>query len=124
MMTLRQALNLNKDDYVFDMCGRRLKIVDYIIKFEGGQAVDVNFGCYYYKDNILYKLKYNYNEIYQNFDDLCDEYKFFLNWLQQQDNMLSFNSDTILLLRTAYLGGFTDGLQYQQHNLAQEQLQK
>jgi hypothetical protein len=57
----------------------------------------------------------------KNWDELCDEEKSFLNWVQNQDNISDKFFD---ILKIAYMQGYASGFQSKLEYSAQEQLQK
>ena len=124
MTTLKQALGIITGDIVHDIGGRTLKVGNYTISFEKGEPINAYFTCVDVNDQ-TWSFTYQYNEIYQNFEDLCDEDKSFLLWVRKMNKMLNYMyNDDYKDLRDAYISGFVAGFQHQRKISAEEQLQK
>lgn len=120
MISIKQALTIRSGDTVYDYYGRVLLIHSYFIEYDKGIPTTIEFGC---KDiNTNEQLRYSYDEIYINYNDLSDEEKLFLIWLRKNtDFYVSYDME---LLKQAFITGFADGYNYKRKNLAEEQLQK
>jgi hypothetical protein len=118
MMTLKEAFRLTTGNIVYDISGRSLKVGDYTITFDDGKPINAYFKCTDTNDP-TWCFTYQYNEIYQNFEDLCDEEKLFLKWIQNYSE--EYDLDQI---KTAYMAGFSQGYSMRQKYSAEEQLQK
>jgi hypothetical protein len=57
----------------------------------------------------------------KNWDELCDEEKSFLNWVQNQDNISDKFFD---ILKIAYMQGYAAGFQAKLVYSSEENLQK
>jgi len=57
----------------------------------------------------------------KNWDELCDEEKSFLNWIQNKENL---NDKLFDILKLVYMQGYASGFQAKLEYSAQEQLQK
>lgn len=126
MMTLKQALGLMTGTLVYDMSGRKLKVGNYTITFEKGQPINAYFKCTDL-NNPTWHFTYQYNEIYQNFEDLSDEDKSFMKWMQDEGKKHFpgyIYNDEIKELRDLYITGFVAGFEHRKQTSAQEQLQK
>jgi hypothetical protein len=126
MTTLKQALGIITGDVVHDMGGRTLKVGNYTISFEKGEPINAYFTCVDINDP-TWHFTYQYNEIYQNFEDLSDEHKSFLLWIRDTkvDKFLGYMyNDDIKDLKDSYIAGFAAGFQYRKIVSSQEQLQK
>ena len=126
MMTLKQALGLMTGDFVHDMSGRHLKVGDYTITFEKGEPINAYFKCTDVNDP-SWHFTYQYNEIYQSFEDLSDEDKSFITWIRNEGKKQFIGymyNDEIKELRDPYIAGFVAGFQHRKQMSAQEQLQK
>ena len=123
MISINQALSIVDGDIIFDYCGRPLEVTKYkVVTFTKGSPTSIDFHC---RDiNTGQRFVYSYNEIYQNFDDLCDEDKLFLQWLKEERDCYLRSSEELQLLRYSFMGGFRNGYKYQQTKLSEAQLQK
>ena len=126
MMTLKQALGIITGDVVHDIGGRTLKVGNYTISFEKGEPINAYFTCIDINDP-TWSFSYSYNEIYQNFEDLCDEDKSFIEWIRNEGKKqfvgYMYNHE-IKELRDPFVAGFVSGFKYRKQTSAQEQLQK
>jgi uncharacterized secreted protein with C-terminal beta-propeller domain len=122
MITINDALFLNKDDLIFDICGRQLKIKSYTVTYNQSEPTNVIFYCVDINTGAL--LYFCHNEIYQNYEDLSDEDKLFLSWIRKKEDCYTMCEDELLCLREAYLSGFRDGYITKDRINAERQLQK
>jgi hypothetical protein len=56
-----------------------------------------------------------------NSEDMCDEEKSFLNWIQKQDDL---NNSWFDILKTTYMQGYAAGFHYKLKYSSDEYLQK
>jgi hypothetical protein len=57
----------------------------------------------------------------EDYDELCDEEKSFLEWFNKQDTL---NKDFFDMIRHSYMHGYAAGFQAKLKHLSEEQLQK
>lgn len=122
MISIRQALALNTDNIIYDFCGRTLKIKSSSVTYYKGEPCSVRYYCSDINTGAL--LYFTHYEIYQDYDDLCDEDKAFLSWIRSKDDCHTMCDDELLLLKDAFLSGFNHGISYTFKRKADEQLQK
>jgi len=122
MISIREALSIRDGHIIHDHCGRTLEVKNYSIKYENGLPISVEFSCRDIYTNE--RLIYSYDEIYIDYNDLCDEQKLFLTWFRKDPDCHFMGSNEIRGLKLAFMTGFSEGLLYKRKNLAQEQLQK
>jgi hypothetical protein len=124
MMTLRQALGVHSGDIVYNLAGTELKVKDYSITFAHGEPKNAYFKCIDNNDP-TWEFTYDYDELYQNFEDLSDDEQSFISWARTVYPDLKYRFyDDLSEIRTAYSAGFFAGLTYQLKIRAEEQLQK
>lgn len=126
MMTLKQAIRLITGTVVHDMSGRKLRVGDYTITFDKGEPINAYFKCFDVNDP-SWHFNYQYNEIYESFEDLSDEDKSFIKWIRNEGKKQFAGymySDEIKELRDPYIAGFVAGFEHRKQMSAQEQLQK
>lgn len=127
MMTLKQALGIHTGDTVYDFSGRTLKVGNYSITFAKGEPVNAYFTCTDINkpEDKQWSFTYQYKELYQNWDDLSDEYKSFITWARKTYHDLQYKfMDDIQEIQQAYITGFIDGFKHKQKMTAEEYLQK
>lgn len=116
------AIHIKQGDTLYNLLGDKLTVKDYNFQFADGTVKHIEFGCL--DSNNLYS-KYSYDELYDNLEDLCDEEKSFMEWL---NNYLSSNSlieiKDLKILRDCYLSAFASGYSYKLKYSTKEMLQK
>lgn len=123
MISINQALSIVDGDIIFDYCGRTLEVTKYkVVTFNKGNPITIDFYCV--DINTEQRFIYSYDEIYQNFDDLSDEQKLFIDWLKESKECYLKSSEELQVLKNAFMAGFQHGYQYRQRKTAEEQLQK
>lgn len=123
MITINNALCFKKDDLIFDICGRSLKIKNYKITYDDqGKPINIIFYCIDINTGAL--LYFSHNEIYQTYEDLSDENKLFLSWIRKKEDCYTMCEDEFILLKESYLSGFRDGYITKDKINSEHQLQK
>ena len=120
-LTLESAINYERGQILFDLCGRIVSIKEYRIIYTNGQLSDVEFICYYDNGN---QETYKYSQLYDNFEDLDDAEKSFLLWIKKNPDVVYFDLEKLNFLRECYIEAFYNGFNHKLKYSAQEHLQK
>jgi hypothetical protein len=120
-LTLDSGLNYTSGDILFDICGRKVKIKDYSIRYNNGKPIQITFVCYYDSGDTG---SYSYSQLYDSFDDLDDAEKSFLKWIKKNPDVVYFDIEEIDSLRQCYIDAFYHGFNHRIQYSAEEQLQK
>lgn len=109
-MDFEKAIVLKTGQIVKNCFGEKFVVykVDYSINFDNKQKQ-----CYVQTiDSRTNKTWLSYNDIYLDNDDICDEEKYFLNWIKDNEEYVRENYDYLDILRFCFLQGFSKGYDY------------
>lgn len=106
---------------LYNICGEKIVVKNYSFKYNNGKIISAELDCI---DNNGYTEKYNYDELYDSFDDLCDEEKSFIQWIRKNPDIIYLDPDMVIRLRECYMQGFAEGFTSKLKYSAQELLQK
>lgn len=118
-LSLKSALNLKSGDTLYDLCGDKLVIKDYSIKYVDGKISNIMFVCY---DNHGYTKEYEHYQTYASLDEMDDAEKSFCIWIKKNHDLL-YSTD-LEILQQCYVNGFYAGFNSKLNYRAEEQLQK
>ena len=120
-------LSLNNIDSVYsgsvlyNVCGDKLTVQNYSFKYNNGKIISWEVDCI---DKDGYTEKYSYDELYDSFDDLCDEEKSFIKWIRKNPDIIYLYPDKVFQFRDCYIQAFADGFNQKLKYSEEEQLQK
>jgi hypothetical protein len=120
-------LSLNNIDSVYsgsvlyNVCGDKLTVQNYSFKYNNGKIISWEVDCI---DKDGYTEKYSYDELYDSFDDLCDEEKSFIKWIRKNPDIIYLYPDKVFQFRDCYIQAFADGFNQKLKYSAEEFLQK
>lgn len=106
---------------LYNIYGEKIVVKNYSFKYHDGKIISAELDCVDYSG---YVEKYNYDELYDSFDDLCDEEKSFIQWIRKNPDIIYLDPDMIVRLRECYLQAFAEGFTSKLKYSAQELLQK
>jgi len=120
-LSLNSLYNIHFGSLVYNICGDKITVQNYSFKYNNGKIISAELDCI---DDSGYIEKYNYDELYDSFDDLCDEEKSFIKWIRKNPDVVYFDPEKVNQLRECYITAFADGFNSKLKYSAQESLQK
>ena len=120
-LSLDSVNNIYSGYSLYNICGNKLTVQNYSFKYNNGKIISAELDCI---DDSGYTEKYNHDELYDSFDDLCDEEKSFIKWIRKNPDIIYLDPDSIAQLRECYIEAFADGFNSKLKYSAQESLQK
>jgi|688.fasta_scaffold263777_3 hypothetical protein len=113
--------NLYKGLVVYNVYGDKLIVKNYNITYTSEKIDSAEVFCTNEKGLTE---KYSLDELYDDFNDLCDEEKSFIYWIRKNTDIIYLDVNTIDLLRKCYVQAFANGFNSKLKYSAQEILQK
>ena len=120
-LSLSSINNIYSGIVLYNICGGKVIVQNYSFKYNNGKIISAELDCI---DSNGSTDKYSYDELYDSFEDLCDEEKSFVSWVRKNPDIVYFNPDIISQFRDCYIQAFASGFNQKLKYSAEESLQK
>lgn len=114
-----QALSVKVGDKLLNVFNEYVVVTSIFSPTDQGSVIV--FGTL---DTGLQQQSYSFEDLYFDFDDLCDAEKSFIDWASENREFITDNEESFRAIKTVYMIGFGVGFGHKLKYKYEEQMQK